>query len=383
MRVKMNKCENANEPIRVAHIVGKMVGGGLEATVLNYYRHIDRSVVQYDFLVDDDSTLIPKEIEQLAGRVILIPPYQHQVEYQKKLYQVLKENNYPLVYSHMNTLSVFPLFAAWRAKVPIRVAHNHSTAGKGEWKKNIMKYSLRPFAKVFPTTLCACTNFAGEWLFGKKAMDDGKVTIWQNAVEIDKFLFNPEKRNAVRKKYSIEDRFVVAHIGRFIHQKNHEFIIDIFNEVYKKNNKAVLMLVGSGDLMPMIKEKVHNLGLDSVVLFLGNRSDIADIYQAMDIFVMPSFYEGLGMVAVEAQIAGMPVICADTVPEEARICDNFEYLSLNDSAAVWAQEVLNNAENTERRNMKQAAVEAGYDIDTAAKKMTEWYKTLLHIIGNC
>ena len=279
----------------------------------------------------------------------------------------------------MNTLSVFPLFAAWRAKVPIRVAHNHSTAGKGEWKKNIMKYSLRPFAKVFPTTLCACTNFAGEWLFGKKAMIDGKVTIWQNAVEIDKFLFNLEKRNAVRKKYSIEDRFVVAHVGRFIHQKNHEFIIDIFNEVYKKNNKAVLMLVGSGDLMPMIKEKVHNLGLDSVVLFLGNRSDIADIYQAMDIFVMPSFYEGLGMVAVEAQIAGMPVICADTVPEEARICDNFEYLSLNDSAAVWAQEVLNNAENTERRNMKQAAVEAGYDIDTAAKKMTEWYKTLLHI----
>ena len=379
MRVKMNKCENTNEPIRVAHIVGKMVGGGLEATVLNYYRHIDRSVVQYDFLVDDDSTLIPKEIEQLGGRVILIPPYQHQVEYQKKLYQVLKENNYPLVYSHMNTLSVFPLFAAWRAKVPIRVAHNHSTAGKGEWIKNIMKYSLRPFAKVFPTTLCACTNFAGEWLFGKKAMSDGKVTIWQNAVEIDKFLFNPEKRNAVRKKYSIEDRFVVAHVGRFIHQKNHEFIIDIFNEVYKKNNKAVLMLVGSGDLMPMIKEKVHNLGLDSVVLFLGNRSDIADIYQAMDIFVMPSFYEGLGMVAVEAQIAGMPVICADTVPEEARICDNFEYLSLNDSAAVWAQEVLNNAENTERRNMKQAAVEAGYDIDTAAKKMTEWYKTLLHI----
>lgn len=379
MRSKVNKCENINEPIRVAHIVGKMVGGGLEATVLNYYRHIDRSVIQYDFLVDDDSTLIPKEIEQLGGRVILIPPYQHQVEYQKKLYQVLKENNYPLVYSHMNTLSVFPLFAAWRAKVPIRVAHNHSTAGKGEWKKNIMKYSLRPFAKVFPTTLCACTNFAGEWLFGKKAMIDGKVTIWQNAVEIDKFLFNLEKRNAVRKKYSIEDRFVVAHVGRFIHQKNHEFIIDIFNEVYKKNNKAVLMLVGSGDLMPMIKEKVHNLGLDSVVLFLGNRSDIADIYQAMDIFVMPSFYEGLGMVAVEAQIAGMPVICADTVPEEARICDNFEYLSLNDSAAVWAQEVLNNAENTERRNMKQAAVEAGYDIDTAAKKMTEWYKTLLHI----
>lgn len=373
------KRERSDGPVRIAHVVGKMLGGGLEATVMNYYRRIDRSVVQYDFIVDDDSSLIPEEIEQLGGRVILVPPYQRQMEYQKKLYQVFKENQYPIVISHMNTLSVFPLFAAWRAKVPIRIAHNHSTAGKGEWKKNLLKYSLRPFAKVFPTHLCACTKFAGEWLFGKKAVNAGKVTVWQNSVEIGRFGYDEDRREAVRKALGIEDRFVIGHAGRFIHQKNHEFIVDVFEKVHQRNENAVLLLIGNGELAPMIKEKVKRLGLENSVLFLGIRSDIADLYQAMDVFVMPSFYEGLGMVAVEAQIAGMPVLCADTIPTEAKICDNMKYLSLNDSAETWADEALKYENGFERVSMVSAAADAGYDIQTAAPKMTGWYKQLLKI----
>lgn len=368
-----------NKPVRVAHVVGKMLGGGLEASVLNYYRNIDRSIIQYDFLVDDDSTLIPEEIEQMGGRVIKIPPYQHQLTYQRALYRILKENNYPLVYSHMNTLSVFSLFAAWRAKVPIRIAHNHSTAGKGEWKKNLMKYSLRPFAKVFPTDLCACTFFAGEWLFGKKVMRQGKVKVWQNAVEIDNFLFDQARRDSMRVELGIEDKYVVAHVGRFIHQKNHEFIVEIFDCIRRKKENAVLLLVGDGELVPMIKDKIRSLGLEKDVIFLGNRSDIANIYQAMDVFVMPSFYEGLGMVAVEAQIAGLPVICADTVPVEAKICDNMKYLRLNDPAEKWANLLLQYTDSFVRKNMKEAAIKAGYDIKPAAQKMTEWYKQILSI----
>jgi len=371
--------EGSDRPVRIAHVVGKMLGGGLEATVMNYYRRIDRSVVQYDFIVDEDSALIPEEIEQLGGRVILVPPYQRQMEYQKKLYQIFKENQYPIVISHLNTLSVFPLFAAWRAKTAIRIAHNHSTAGKGEWKKNLLKYSLRPFAKVFPTHLCACTRYAGEWLFGKKAVNAGKVTVWQNSVEIGRFGYDEGRREAVRKALGLEDRFVVGHAGRFIHQKNHEFIVDIFERVHQKNNNAVLLLIGNGELAPKIRDKVKGLGLEDSVLFLGIRSDIADLYQAMDVFVMPSFYEGLGMVAVEAQIAGMPVLCADTIPPEAKICGNMKYLSLNDSAEIWANEVLKYEKGFERVSMVPAAAEAGYDIQTAARKMTEWYKQLLKI----
>lgn len=367
-------------PVRVAHVVGKMVGGGLEATVLNYYRNIDRSKIQYDFLVDSDSTLIPRdEIEKLGGKIILIPPYQNQVAYQRELYKLFKEKNYKMVYSHMNTLSVFPMFAAWRANIPIRVAHNHSTAGGGEFKKNLMKYTLRLFGKIFPTNLCACSNFAGKWMYGNKSMKSGQVQVWQNALDIDAFIYSKEKRATVRKKFNIEDKFVVGHVGRFIHQKNHHFIIEIFKEIHDKNSQSVLMLIGEGNLVPEIKAKVEQLDLKDSVIFTGNRNDVADLYQAMDVFILPSFYEGLGMVAVEAQIAALPTLCSDQVPEEARICDDFYYLSLNDSAKCWSEKILEIGRNHIRLNMCEQAVYAGYDIKIAAKKMTDWYCSLLNI----
>ncbi|MFV0527239.1 MAG: glycosyltransferase family 1 protein [Lachnospiraceae bacterium] len=367
------------EPIRIAHVVGKMVGGGLEATVLNYYRCIDRSKIQYDFIVDNDSTLIPEEIAELGGRVILVPPYQKQLAYQRELYRIFKENNYKIVYSHMNTLSIFPMYVAWKAKIPVRIAHNHSTAGKGELKKNLIKYSLRPFAKIFPNTLCACSTFAGKWLFGQQAMNSGKITIWKNAVNINKFLYSSDTRKRIRKECGIENQFVVAHVGRFIHQKNHEFIVKIFEEIHIMKPETILLLVGSGDRIEEIKNMVSTLNLTDSVMFLGNRSDIADVYQAMDAFVMPSFYEGLGMVAVEAQIAGLPVVCADTIPIEAKISDNMKYLSLHDSVRTWANLVLSFSRGYERKNMKGCAEDLGYDINFAAQKMTKWYCELLDI----
>lgn len=368
-----------NEPIRIAQVVGKMVGGGLEATVLNYYRNIDRNLIQYDFFVDSDSTLIPKdEINKLGGNVFIVPPYQNQIKYQAELYRLFQENDYKMVYSHMNTLSFFPMFAAWRAGVPIRVAHNHSTAGKGEFKRNIMKYSLRLLGKIFPTHLCACSYHAGRWMFGKKCMEEGKVQIWQNALEIDKFLFSSSTREYIRKKFSVEDKFVLGHVGRFIHQKNHYFVIDIFNEIYKNNKKAVLMLVGDGELFQEIKMRIQELGLESAVIFTGNRDDVAELYQAMDIFILPSFYEGLGMVAVEAQISGLPVLCSEYVPEEAKICDNFVNISLEESAEQWAKKVESYVTANQRKDMRKEAVEAGYDIKTAANKLTEWYCSILH-----
>lgn len=369
-----------NEPVRIAQVVGKMVGGGLEATVLNYYKNIDRTKIQYDFLVDSDSTLIPQtEIERLGGKVIVIPPYQHQIKYQKELIKLFREKKYQMVYSHMNTLSVFPMFAAWKAGVPIRVAHNHSTAGKGEFKKNIMKYTLRILGKVFPTTLCACSKYAGEWMFGKKTVQSGRVQIWQNALDINKFLFSLEKREFIRKKMRIENKFVIGHVGRFIHQKNHQFLVDVFKKVHDKNPNTVLMLVGDGNLLAEIKIKVKDYGLDSSVIFTGNRDDVADLYQSMDVFILPSFYEGLGMVAVEAQIAGLPILCSDQVPSEAKICENFYYLSLNDSSNCWAKKIEKISTNYERIDMTQCATNAKYDIKEAAKKMTEWYCSLLHI----
>lgn len=280
------------EPIRIAQIVGKWLGGGVEAVVMNYYRHLDHSKVQFDFICDDDSTNIPyDEIEKLGGKVILIPPYQKVFKYQKELRRVLREGKYKIVHSHINTLSVFPLYAAKKVGVPVRIAHSHSTTNKKERKKNLLKQVLRPFSKKYATNYMCCSELAGRWLFGDKAYDEGKVYLLNNAIDLDKFKYDKKIRDKKRKELGIkEDTIVIGHIGRFVAQKNHTFLIDIFNQFHKKEKNSILLLAGQGPLQEEIKNKVRELGLDDSVGFLGQRNDANELYQAFDVFLLPSLY---------------------------------------------------------------------------------------------
>lgn len=251
------------EPIRVAQVMGKMLFGGTESVVMNYYRHIDRTKVQFDFIADSDSKMpIPRkeEIERFGGRIFIVPPYQRIHEYIPALIKLFREQKYQIVHAHISTLNVFPLYAAKRAGVPVRISHSHTTAAKGEWRKNILKYSLRPFAKVYATHYAACSEMAGKWLFGKKTMGHGEVTILHNAIELDKYKYDENVRKEVRKELGLdEDKFVIGHVGRFCYQKNQDFLIDVFEEVYKRNPNAVLLMVGDGEDLPRIKERVKNL----------------------------------------------------------------------------------------------------------------------------
>ena len=266
------------EPIRIAQIVGKWIGGGVEAVVINYYRHLDHSKIQFDFICDDDSTNIPyDEIEKLGGKVILIPPYQKVFKYQRELRRVLRDGKYKIVHSHINTLSVFPLYAAKKVGVPVRIAHSHSTTNKKEWKKNLLKQVLRPFSKKYATNYMCCSELAGRWLFGDKAYDEGKVYLLNNAIDLDKFKYDKKIKDKKRKELGIkEDTIVIGHIGRFVAQKNHTFLIDIFNQFHKKEKNSILLLAGQGPLQEEIKNKVRELGLDDSVRFLGQRNDIND-----------------------------------------------------------------------------------------------------------
>lgn len=290
------------EPIRIAQIVGKWLGGGVEAVVMNYYRHLDHNKIQFDFICDDDSTNIPyDEIEKLGGKVILIPPYQKVFKYQKELRRVLRDGKYKIVHSHINTLSVFPLYAAKKVGVPVRIAHSHSTTNKKEWKKNLLKQVLRPFSKKYATNYMCCSELAGRWLFGDKAYDEGKVYLLNNAIDLDKFKYDKKIRDKKRKELGIkEDTIVIGHIGRFVAQKNHTFLIDIFNQFHKKEKNSILLLAGQGPLQEEIKNKVRELGLNDSVRFLGQRNDANELYQVFDVFLLPSLYEGLPVVGVEA-----------------------------------------------------------------------------------
>ena len=287
--------ENVDEKIIIAHIMGKWNGGGVESVVMNYYRNIDRNKIQFHFLCDEDSTDIPyEEIEKLGGKVIIIPPYQKLFKYQKELYRIFKENNYKIVHSHINALSVFPLRIAKKAGVPIRIAHSHSTSNKKEWKKNILKMILRPLSKLYANNYFACTEYAGKWLFGKKVVERKELNVINNAIDLKKFEFNENTRKALREEFGIkDDTLIIGHVGRFMKQKNHEFLVEVFNEVYKKNQNTLLILIGQGPLLSEIKQKAINLNIEDKIKFIGQVTDVEKYYNIMDIFLFPSIYEGL------------------------------------------------------------------------------------------
>lgn len=363
------------EPIRIAQIIGKWVGGGVEAVVMNYYRHIDHEKIQFDFICDEDSTNIPyDEIKSLGGKVIIIPPYQKINKYVKELTKVLKEGNYKIVHSHINALSVFSLYCAKKAGVPVRIAHSHSTTNKVEWKKNMLKQCLKPFSKLYATDYFACTEHAGRWLFGNKEFDKGNIYVLNNAIDLDKFKYDEKIRREKRKELGIKDnQLVIGHIGRFVAQKNHNFLIDIFNEIHKKNKNSILILAGQGPLMDEIKSKVNNLGLTSNVKFLGQRNDANELYQAFDIFLLPSIYEGLGLVLIEAQCAGNLCFASTEVPKIAKTTDNLEFIPLSASPEDWATEILTNIENHQRKVHTNEIKKSGYDIKEEAKKLEKKY----------
>lgn len=366
------------EPIRIAQIMGKWVGGGVEAVVMNYYRHIDREKIQFDFICDDDSTCIPKEeIESLGGKVILIPPYQKVLKYHKELKKILKYGQYKIVHSHINALSVFSLWAAKSAKVPVRIAHSHSTSNKKEWKKTLLKNILRPFSKVFATDYFCCSELAGRWLFGNKTYDQGKVYLLNNAIDVDKFKYNEKIRKEKRKELHIKDKdLVIGHIGRFVKQKNHEFLIDVFNEIHKQNKNTILLLAGEGPLKEEIETKVKILGLEKNVKFLGQRKDANELYQAMDAFVLPSLYEGLPVVGVEAQAAGLPCFFSTDMTKETKVLQTTKFISLIHTPQYWAKEILKQLNSYTRIDTEKEITKNNFNIKVEATKLIDKYEEL-------
>lgn len=368
------------DPIRVAHVMGKMLGGGVEAVVMNYYRHIDRSRVQFDFLVDEDSALVPKdEIEALGGRVFVVPPYQQLPRYMRELEALFRREGWRIVHSHVNALSVFPLRAAKRAGVPVRIAHSHSTSGRGEHAKNAMKAALRTQANRYPTHRLACSEYAGEWLFGKEVGFD----VLYNAVDLDRYLFNAEARAQARADLGlVGDPFVVGHVGRFMEQKNHRFLLEAFARLVDLRPDSVLLLAGDGEQRPLAERWVRERGLSAKVRFLGQRADANRLYQAFDAFALPSLYEGLCLVGVEAQAAGMPCLLSDRITREVDVTGACEFLPIEGESAAeaWARALARVAEARDAAAGREApdrTLFADYDIKSAAPRLADYYERAL------
>lgn len=363
------------EPIRVLQIIGIVCGGGVEAVIMNYYRHINRNKVQFDFVVDGyEKTLLDDEIKSLGGKVYHVEPYKKNIfRYMSQIYHIVRDYHYDIVHSNMNTLSVFSLFPAWLAGAHQRILHNHSTSVRSEGMRSVMKIVLRPFAPLFANRYAACSRLAGDWMYGEKMMASGKVTVINNAIDLNEYAFSQELRRKYRQELNIPaDAFVVGHVGRFMYQKNHAFLIDVFREVARQNPKAILMLVGDGELRPEIEQKVASYDLTDKVHFLGLRKDVKELYNCMDVFVLPSWYEGLPVVSVEAQANGLPSIFSNQVTKESSLTKSVTFLSLSSGAVNWSAHILHVCDSRNKDALSELR-DAGFDIEEQTKFLEKWY----------
>ena len=370
------------EPIRILQILGIVAGGGVESVVMNYYEHIDRTKVQFDFVVHNDNTIdITNKVKSMGGKVYKITPYyKNPIAFIRDIYQIIKNNNYQIVHSNMNTLSAFSLFAAYMADVPVRILHNHSKSVPGEWKRNLMKYILRPFAKLFANQYWACGKLAGIWMFGRNLVNTGKVKIINNAINLAKFEFNENERLLLRQQINIDyNDFVIGHVGRFVYVKNHNFLIDVFDKFHKIHNNSKLFLIGDGPLKKDIEQKVISLGISDSVIFGGLRNNVSDLYSVMDLLLLPSFSEGFPVVGLEAQANGLPVIVSDAVTKELFITNLISSEMLSSPVEKWLMELetVYYKKDKSRDNTREAMNSAGFNVQKESIKLVNMYKNLL------
>ena len=356
-------------PIRVLQVVTHMERSGLESTLMNYYRHIDRERVQFDFLVHrQERAAFDDEIESLGGKLYRLPRLVPWSEgYLAALNHFFDEHpEYKIVHVHQDCLSSVILRAAVQHNIPVRIAHSHNANQDKNLKYPIKLWYKRSIPK-YTTNLFACGKDAGDWMFG-----GAPYQIINNAIDATAYSFNPKKRIEMRHQLGLADKLIIGHVGRFNPQKNHPFLLDIFAALLKKEPNAVLLLVGGGEDMPKIQAKAHALGIAEHVRFLGVRSDVAALMQAMDVFVFPSLYEGLGIVLIEAQAAGLPCVVSNTIPREAYLTDLVTAERLSSSTETWADNILEKR-NFPRTDRRAEIAAHGFDITTEAVKLQEFY----------
>ena len=367
--------------VRVLHFVSKMDRAGQETFIMNVMRHIDRKKVGFCFLCSEAGRGdYDDEIMALGGAIYYLPKRNDAGRLSKIRGQIvdlakwLKDNRDKFDIVHLHTyhnLDVFiHLAACKRAGVENIVIHSHNTCGPHVFVHKVIGMVCRSFYKF---KKLACSKVAGEWLFGKRAVRKGEVTVIYNGIDLADFKYSRECAEEIREKLGLTGKIVLGHIGRFSEQKNHEFLMDIFAEYVKAHDDAVLLLIGRGELEDRIRAKAELLGVQSKVRFLGVRDDVKELLQAMDVFVFPSLYEGLSVVLVEVQASSLPVVTNENIAEETIISDGIRLLPIKDVKA-WC-DCIDDLRKTDRAQIRLTK-EKEFDINSVAEKMQQIYAEL-------
>lgn len=379
---------NIKKPIKVLQITGgfnKGASGGIASFLYNYYKEMDKTNVVFDFMTISYQCFEPYrvELENMKAAIYCLNVHEFKsfkgtLTCIKRLAQFLNNSKYDIV--HVNSGSFFTVFicslvARLKGKKAKIIAHSHSAMTRRGIHHLFIRI-IKPLLNYVADCYLACSKSAAEHMFSKNIIIRNQYTILPNAINSGEFRYDRQTRLEYRNQFGIDDELLVGHVGRAAVAKNHPFLLDIYNEIRKKNLKARLILVGAGELDSEIREIVYSLGLMKEVIFAGHRTDVNKIMQAMDVLVLPSLFEGLSIAAIEAQAASLPVVVSDAVPTEAKISDAFLKLSLETSAEEWAESVLRLVNQHERENIKPDVAKAGFDVKGSVKKLESIYQKL-------
>ncbi len=370
------------EVTRILHLVGTMKQRyGVTSFLMNFYRNIERDKIQFDFLIYNDTEKhIIDEIRNLGGKTYLMPTLSIKsagifIKYINSFF-CHNDIKYNVIHSHFHQVEsiIFPI--AKKNGTRICISHSHSTRYSESKIRAIRNWLMCLPLKKNATHYFACSKDAGKFLFGKNNLELKKVVIIRNAIDCTKFRYNIKIREEMRAKLQLQDKIIFGNVGSFKTPKNHIFLVDVFNEILKLNEEARLVLVGGGELEIQIRNRIREYGIMDKVILEGIKNNVEQYYQAFDCLLFPSKFEGLGIVLIEAQVSGLSVVASDVIPEEARVIENIEYLSLMLTPKQWAEKALQIVEKSERRDRYEEIKNANYDLRDEAKRLYNIYKKL-------
>lgn len=379
----MKESNHKKVPIRVLHVLGSVQLGGAESRVMDLYRHMDRSRIQFDFLLHTKETgYFEQEIKELGGRIFNVPRFKlyNYFSYRKAVKDFFREHHeFQIVQGHITSTAAIYLPVAKRAGVPVTIAHARS-AGVDKGAKGKLTRFLRRNLSKKADYLFTCSELAGISVFGKKAVAERETVFIPNAIDCQAFDFDEEKRKKIRTELGLDNKYIIGHVGRFHYAKNHEYLLRVFAALCEKakeqklETELSLILLGEGGGMKAARELARELGVQDQVHFLGNKGNVYDYYQAMDYFIYPSRYEGLPGTVVEAQTSGLKCLMSDSICREVVVTDLVDTMSIEENPDKWAEHVLDTM-NYDRYGRLAEMQQAGFDVVSQAEKMTKFYET--------
>lgn len=350
--------------------------GGVESVVMNYYRNIDPNCVQFDFLTNFDNMTFREEVEKKGSKVFVVPKRSKKpIKHYQMLKKIFKEHakEYDTIWINICLLNNIT-YIKYAKKYGIKkiIVHAHNSKNMGGFIRGKMHDFFKKRLHKYATDFWSCSTGASEFFYNDYIKNNYSVCIINNAIDVEKFVFDTSARDKYMQELNIKDKLVIGNIGRLHFQKNQEFLLDVFKSIHEKVPESCLLLVGDGPDKSKLVTKVKELNLENEVHFLGRRNDVNKLMSVFDLFLFPSVFEGLSVVLFEVQANGLPIFASkEGIQQESKINDNFHFISLHDSPQKWADVILEKYSGSRKLNVKENIIDAGFEIKSQCKYLIE------------